>query len=108
MGFAVGKLDRLIQGKKETFNGYDIVGDWLVDVNGKRGWLLQIVNGLEVGNFTVIDGSIHRSGIHTPGSVVEDTTDIITDPNEAILSKSTKQAIADAIAKWEMDESEKV
>jgi len=107
MGFAVGKLDRLIQGRRGTFNGYDMVGDWLVDVNGKRGWLIQIINGIEHGNFSVVDGQIHRSGIHTPGSV-KDSTDIVTDPNEATLRTSTKDAISDAIAQWEKEEIEKV
>lgn len=103
MGFAVGKLEKLIHGKKGRFNGYDIVGDWLVDVNGKRGWVIQIVNGLDHGSFSVVDGEIHRSGIHTPGKV-ENSTDIVTDPNEAELSKSTEQAISDAIAQWEKEE----
>ena len=107
MGFATGKLERIIQGRKGTFNGYSIVGDWLVDVNGKRGWLIQIVNGLERGTFSVVDMEIHRSGIHTPGSV-EDSTDIVTDQKEASISKSTAQAISDAIAQWEKDESKKV
>ena len=43
MGFAAGKLERMIQGRKGKFNGYDIAGDWLVDVNGKQGWLVQLV-----------------------------------------------------------------
>lgn len=104
MGFAVGKLERTIRGKRGKFNEYDIVGDLLVDVKGKRGWLIQIVNGLEHGSFSVVDGEIHRSGIHTPGTV-EDSADIVTDPKEAALSKLTEQAISEAITQWEKEES---
>lgn len=105
MGFAVGKLERAIRGKRGEFNGYNIVGDLLVDVMGKRGWLIQIVSGLEHGSFSVVDGEIHRSGVHTPGTV-EDSTDIVTDPKEAALSELTEQAISDAITQWEKEESE--
>lgn len=106
MGFAVGKLEKIMQGQRGTFDGYDIMGYWLVDVEGKRGWLIQIVNGLEEGNFSVIAAEIHRSGVHTPGSV-EDSTDIVTDPKVAALSISTKKAIFDAIAQWEKQELQK-
>jgi hypothetical protein len=54
-----------------------MVGDLLVDVKGKRGWLIQIVSGLDRGNFSVVDGEIHRSGIHTPGTVEDSTSDAI-------------------------------
>lgn len=103
MGFAVGKLERISRGKRGDFNGYVIVGDLLVDVKGKRGWLIQIVNGLDHGSFSVVDGEIHRSGIHNPGTV-EDRTDIVTDPKEAALSEPTKQAISEAIGQWEKEE----
>ena len=106
MAFAVGRLERVIQGQKATFNGYDIAGDLLVDVKGKRGWLIKIIYGIEHGTFSVVDGEIHRSGIQNP-STVEDSIDILTEPREVDLIKLTKQAISDAIAKWEEEELEK-
>jgi hypothetical protein len=105
MGFAVGKLDTLAR-KRDIFNGFDIMGDWVVDEEQKRGWIIKIVDGLEEGNFTVVDGKIHQSGIHSPGHV-EERADVISLPGEAVLRSWTKQAIFDAIAQWEKDEREK-
>ena len=104
MGFAAGKLERMIQGRKGRFNGYDIAGDWLVDVNGKQGWLVQVVG---FGSFSVVGGEIHQSDILTPG-VTENSTDVVTAAEEAVLEEPIKQAISEAIAHWEKEQNEKV
>lgn len=104
MGFAAGKLERMIQGRKGKFNGYDIAGDWLVDVNGKQGWLVQLVG---FGSFSVVDGEIYQSDIFTPGAT-QNSTDVVTAAEEAVLEEPIKQAISEAIAHWENEQSEKV
>jgi hypothetical protein len=62
MRFTAGKLERMIQGRKGKFNGYNLAGDWLVDVNGKQGWLVQSIG---FGSFSVVDGEIHQFDIFT-------------------------------------------
>ena len=104
MGFAAGKLERMIQGRKGRFNGYDIAGDWLIDANGKQGWLVQVVG---FGSFSVVAGEIHQSDIFTP-SATENSTDVVTAAKEAILKEPLKQAISEAIAQWEKEQSVKV
>jgi hypothetical protein len=104
MGFAVGKLDRLCQGKKGNFDVYAIAGDWFSDVNGKRGWVIQVVGWK---TYSVVDGETHESEILIPGKI-ENTTDIITAPEKAIPPEKLGKAIYDAIAQWEKEESERV
>ena len=104
MGFAAGKLERTIQGRKGRFNGYDIAGDWLVDANGKQGWLVQVVG---FGSFSVVDGETRQSDIFTP-SATENSTDVVTAAEEAVLEEPIKQAISEAIAQWEQEQNEKV
>lgn len=93
----------MIQGRKGRFNGYDIAGDWLVDVNGKHGWLVQVV-GFE--SFSVVDGEIHQSDILTPGAT-ENSTVVVTAAKRAVLKEPVKQAISEAIAQWEREQGEK-
>jgi len=99
MGFATGKLEKLCQGKKGNFNGYAIAGDWFSDINGKRGWVVQVVGFTA---YSVVDGEIHESEIRTPGEI-ENTTDIVTTPQKATLDKIMEQAISDAITQWEKE-----
>jgi len=107
MGFAPGKLKRLIQGPMEEIAEYKIVADWLEDVNGKRGWVLQIIRGPEQGTFSVVDGGIYPSKIVSSPLVDDDSMVVHTGPDEAKLSKSTVRVMWDAIAKWEREASEK-
>ena len=100
MGFVTGKLEKLCQGKKGNFSGYTIAGDWFSDINGQRGWVVQIVGFT---TYSVVDGEIHESEIRTPGEI-EDTTDIVTAPQKATLDKIMEQAISDAITQWEKEE----
>jgi hypothetical protein len=102
MVFAVGNMDRLAH-KPGKFLDYDIMGDRVVDAKNRRGWIIQIVDGLERGSFSVMDGKIHRYGIECHGKNAPSILD--TERLEATFRwPSAKQAIFDATAKWEAEE----
>jgi hypothetical protein len=80
------------------------MGDRVVDTKNRRGWIIQIVDGLEKGSFSVVDGKIHRCGIEYHGNNAPSILDI--ERLEATFRwPSAKQAIFDAMAKWEAEES---
>lgn len=103
MAFAVGDLTTLAR-KHGSFGDYEVFGYFVADEAGKRGWLVDL-QGLDSGTFTAVDDEIHRSGRHygagSNGETVVPMSSVVAD-----LRASAKQAILDAIAKWEAEERE--
>lgn len=104
MAFVVGNLTTLAR-KHGSFGDYEVSGDFVADEAGKRGWLIDL-QGLDSGTFTVVDDVIHRSGRHY-GAGSNGEAVVPMSPAVADLRACAKQAIVDAIAKWEAEEREK-
>jgi hypothetical protein len=104
MGFAAGNLNTLAN-KHGNFGDYSVDGSWVEDVEGKKGWLIRL-EGLESGEFTIVDGEIHQSGRHYRAGPNGETM-VPASPQIANIGASAKQAINDAIAKWEGEGREK-
>ena len=99
MVLAQGDFQTLAR-KHEKFDVYELLGAWIIDSQNKRGWIVEVVDGLETGSFVVKDGKIHRAGLHGTGR----SSAVVEDSNEADLPMSTTQVILDAVAKWETEE----
>jgi len=106
MALPVGLINKLAH-KRGIFLDFDIMGHRVVDTTNQRGWIIQIVDGLESGNFSVTDGNIHRCRIEYRGSNEPAILDM--EILEATFRwPSARQAISDALAVWEAEEQEKL
>jgi len=106
MAFSVGLINK-VANKRGIFLDYDIMGYQVVDATNQRGWILEIIDGLESGSFSVTDGRIHRCRIEPRGGNEPAILDM--EIQEATFRwPSAKQAISDALAVWEGEEQEKL
>jgi hypothetical protein len=107
MGFAIGNLTTIAE-KRGDFGSHSLYGSWVEDLDGKRGWFITFdgLDGLESRSFSIVDGEIHQSGRQYRAGP-DGRTIVDTNPKIAELGASAKQAILDAIAKWEAEAREK-
>jgi hypothetical protein len=104
MTLAVGKCETLVPQKHRIFDGYDVWGTWVADVQHKRGWIIRL-SGLDNGSFVVCNGEIREAGW---GSVAGSSrgASVEISPEIADIRASAKKAIFDAITLWEKEEIE--
>lgn len=100
MSLAPGNFEKLAH-KHEKFDVYELMGDWIVDTDGKRGWIVQVLDGLDTGNFVVQDGKIHVTSLH---SGTQMGTAVVTGQREADIGPSLRRVILDAVGKWQAEE----
>jgi hypothetical protein len=98
MGFSKGNLEMVCEGKRSVFDGYDMKGDCVADGENKRGWIVEIYDGLERGTFTVFKDQIYRTSLQTHG--VDRNAYVVLDSKEADIRDSARKAIFAAIAQW--------
>jgi len=96
--------ETLVPQKHGIFEGYEVWGTWVADVQLKRGWLIRLT-GLDSGSFLVCNGEIRKAELEFFAGPNGEASAAIS-PEIADLMASAKKAVFGAITQWETEERE--